>query len=504
MTRQGRTRPDPLADPAFPALKARLIARTGHAYYSDKDDLLLDRLHRRLRATGTADLAAYGALLSDLTRGEEEWGRLEAEITIGETFFFRYSEQFTALRTTILPGLVAARRQEKVLRIWSAGCSTGAEPYSLAILVREILGDALPDWRVSILGSDISVEALATARAAEYGRWALRTMPPEERLRYFSHLPANPGIRREGGFALRPEFRQMVRFARGNLLALAEPGDVGADRYDLILCRNVLIYFDAATVLRVVKGLGQRLRPVGWMLLGHAEPNPAFSAFLDPLSLPGTVAYRPGGLGATPTPAVVVVPLPEPVSVGILVAPLLPAPPPVSVPTMAPESSPVPAEAEDDAAEGPVSAAPGPEEAIIRVRALADAGESGAAWRALREAIGAAPMNPRLRFYEGLVAGSLGREIEAERALRAALYLDRDFVMAHYHLGLMLLAQERWAEARRTLDNARVLSQALPPDAPLPEGDGALAADVAGGVAMALATAATARPGDRETMRGPA
>ncbi len=86
-----------------------------------------------------------------------------------------------------------ARRQERSLRIWSAGCSTGAEPYSLAILVREILGEALPDWRVSILGTDISTEALATARAAEYGRWALRTMPPEERLRYFTHLPVKPG-----------------------------------------------------------------------------------------------------------------------------------------------------------------------------------------------------------------------------------------------------------------------------------------------------------------------
>ena len=92
----------------------------------------------------------------------------------------------------------------------------------------------------------------------------------------------------------------------------------------------------------------------------------------------------------------------------------------------------------------------------------------------------------------------------SERALRAALYLDRDFVMAHYHLGMMLLAQERWAEARRTLDNARALSQALPPDALLPEGDGALASDVVGGVAIALATVSPVRAGDRETMRGPA
>jgi len=492
MSRPGRARPDPNADSAYPALKARLIARTGHAYYSDKDDLLLERLHRRLRATGAADFAAYGTLLSDPAEGEAEWAKLEAEITIGETFFFRYSEQFAALRGTILPALVEARRSERTLRIWSAGCSTGAEPYSLAILVREILGEALPEWRVTILGTDIDAEALAVARSAEYGRWALRTMPPEERLRYFSHLPARPGVRREGGFALRPEFKRMVRFARGNLLALAEPGETEGERYDLILCRNVLIYFDAPTVARVVNGLGRRLRPEGWLLLGHAEPNPAFSAFLDPVSLPGTVAYRPMRAGLPPPPH-----------------------PPAGLPARDEEERTVPAtepSEERDALPGQVAAsspaspeppsadedpAPDNPDPIDRIRALADAGESGAAWRALREALLDDPVNPRLRFYEGLVAASLGREVEAERALRAALYLDRGFVMAHYHLGLMLLAQGRAKEARRTLDNALALSQALPPEAPLPEGDGAVAAEVAAGVAAALA-------GSEATMRGPA
>lgn len=491
MSRPGRTRTEATADPAYPALKARIIARTGHAYYADKDDLLLDRLHRRWRSANVADCAAYGALLSDPAEGDAEWARLEAEITIGETFFFRYSEQFVALRTTILPALVAARRADRVLRIWSAGCSTGAEPYSLAILVHEILGTDLPEWRVTIHGTDISTEALATARAAEYGRWALRTMPPEERLKYFTHLPPKPGVRREGGFALRPEYRSMVRFAKGNLLKLAEPGDAGGEPYDLILCRNVLIYFDAPTVARVVRGLGRRLRPEGWLLLGHAEPNPTFSAFVEPVNLPGTVAYRPPGQTVTVPPEVV---LPPAVPV--------PAEPERSVVEDV-EPAPEPAEAEAepvaDRSGEPLAEPPEPDEAgdaLARVRALADAGESGAAWRALREAVEGEPMNPRLRFYEGLVAGSLGREAEAERALRAALYLDRGFVMAHYHLGLMLLAQGRRAEAGRALDNARILSQALPPDAVLPEGDGAVASEVAAGVAAALA-------GSRMTMRGP-
>ncbi|MGU3663789.1 CheR family methyltransferase [Methylobacterium sp. A49B] len=488
MARLRSPRPDPGADPAYAALKARIIARTGHHYYADKDELLIERLHRRFRAAAIPDCAAYAALLSDGDAGEAEWARLEAEITVGETFFFRYAEQFEALRGTILPALVAARDSERTLRIWSAGCSTGAEPYSLAILVREILGDALPDWRVTILGTDISTEALATARAAEYGRWALRTMPPEERLRYFTRLPPAPGIRREGGYALRPEYRALVRFERGNLLTLAEPGPstAGPDlAFDLILCRNVLIYFEARTVTAVVRGLSHRLRPDGWLLLGHAEPSPAFASFLDAVSLPGTVAYR--RLAEAPPSQALPSPLPPPAAVTAPTAPpASPAAKPDHVgdasPALLPLATPDTGEAAEAAAVRDGMEEPG---TVDRIRALADAGETGAAWRALRAAVDGDPTDPVLRLYEGLLARSLGRDAEAERALRAALYLDRRFVMAHYHLGLLLIALGRQGEAARALDNAVVLSQALAVDAPVPESDGATAAEVAAGAVAA-------------------
>ncbi|MCB4801173.1 chemotaxis protein methyltransferase CheR [Methylobacterium brachiatum] len=477
------SRPDPGGDPAYAALKARIIARTGHHYYIDKDELLAERLHRRFRATAIADCAAYSALLADRSRGEAEWANLEAEITVGETFFFRYAEQFQALRETILPALIAAHRHDRTLRIWSAGCSTGAEPYSLAILVREALGDALPDWRIVILGTDISVEALATARAAEYGRWALRTMPPEDRLRYFTRLPPAPGIRREGGFALRPEYRALVRFERGNLLSLVEPKVPPGEGFDLILCRNVLIYFEAETVAAVVRGLGRRLRPDGWMLLGHAEPNPTFSGFLDPVSLPGTVAYR---RLADAVPTLAPRPVPpalepawsapriheadepdEPVESAV--ATILAPPRPAFLPSL-------------DLGDGET-----PADDLARIRALADAGETGAAWRVLRDALARDPTDPALRFYEGLLARTLGRDVEAERALRAALYLDRGFVMAHYHLGLLLIALGRPEAAARALDNAIALSQALGPNTLLLEGDGAAAGEIAAGAAAARA-----------------
>lgn len=482
-------------DPAYAGLKAQIIARTGHHYYADKDDLLIDRLHRRFRATSRSDCAAYAALLADGAAGGVEWVALEAEITIGETFFFRYAEQFAALRQTILPELIAARERARTLRIWSAGCSTGAEPYSVAILVRELLGDALPDWRIAILGSDISAEALATARAAEYGRWALRTMPVEERVRYFTRLPPRPGAQREGGFALRPEFRELVRFEQRNLLTLVEPGVPEAERFDLILCRNVLIYFDTETVAAVVRGLARRLRQGGWLLLGHAEPNPAFAAFLDPLSLPGTTAYRRREDTASATAAAVTKAAPIPswqeegdgtASSG---AATLLTPIDLRTRAVAPRaetalvSEPTEGAAPADGV-GPDAAR---KDVVGRVRDLADAGETGAAWRALRAALERDPTDAALRFYEGLLARTLGREAEAERAFRAALYLDRGFVMAHYHLGLLLIAQGRPAEAARALDNTVALGQALPPGSTLPEGGCATAGEVAAGAAAARA-----------------
>ncbi|AWN37071.1 CheR family methyltransferase [Methylobacterium radiodurans] len=482
------------ADPGYGALKARIIARTGHHYYADKDDLLSDRLRRRFRALGVADAAAYAALLE---RAPEEWTALEAEITIGETFFFRYAEQFAALRGTILPDILAARAAERTLRIWSAGCSTGAEPYSLAILVHELLGPALPDWQVTILGTDISAAALETARAAEYGRWALRTSPPEERMRYFRAVPPQPGAARESGYALREAYRRLVRFERRNLLELLGAGaPPHLDGFDLILCRNVLIYFDAETVAALMRAFGARLRGQGWLLIGHAEPNPAFAGWLDAVSLPGTVAYRRPGEArpevvptkpwqptalpdlppARPDPLPDVPPAPSPSEDGVLRAR-------ESVPP--PSAPPAGAAAPGSGTDAEIDLETDPETVLAEIRARADAGESGAAWRALGAALAVRPTDPRLRFYEGLIAASLGREAEAERAFRGAIYLDPGFVMAHHHLGLLLAGLGRAEAARLALDNALRLSQALPPEMVLREGDGATAAEIAAGARAA-------------------
>ncbi|MBM6583166.1 hypothetical protein ILT44_23470 [Microvirga sp. BT689] len=456
--------PAPLLDAGFPHLKSRVIERTGHFYYQDKDDLLWERVRKRLRATGLSDSSAYLNLLDDPISGPAEWGKLETEITIGETFFFRYAEQFTALRETILPEIIERKAATRRLRIWSAGCSTGAEPYSLAVLVNELLGESLGAWRVSILGTDINDSFLKAARQARFGKWALRSMPDEQRERYFVSAGKEQ-------WEVRPEFRSVVRFERHNLLSLLEgTSPLEMTDFDLILCRNVLIYFHPDTVTRIVGALHDRLADEGWMLLGHAEPNPTFSSMMQALNLPGTAAYRRGSGEA---------PLPAPAAVQTKVSlqnwtPLLPGPKPdepagrqaslrrAKVSPKAP-ASPAPRDASDSVGE-------------IRMRA--NAGDFTAAADLCQRALVQQPLSSVLHFYHGLILRGLDRPEEAEKSFLKSLYLDKNFVMAHYHLGLLLLADGRLDSGRRSLTNAIQVAAAMLDDSLIEEGDGLTAKEL--------------------------
>lgn len=468
-----------LPDADFLALKAEIVARTGHHYYQDKDELLWERVRRRLHATGLVGAGAYLSRLRDMAQGEAEWAALEAEITIGETFFFRYAEQFAALGETILPALLERARPRSRLRIWSAGCASGAEPYSVAILLRRLLGEALPDWRLSILGTDLNEAVLETARQARFSRWALRTLSPEELQRDF--IPAADGRH----WLLRPQHRAMVRFEKHNLLSLLDgTSPLQFTDYDLILCRNVLIYFHPEVVLRIVRALSERLHEGGWLLLGHAEPNPDFAEFLEVVNLPGTVAYRRRGeTGLAPPSAATAAARPLPAgwpgsppavtnpAPWVPVAPTSAFPPgparPVAAPPR-PAAPPSTAAAQEDSGAARQSGAGW----LDQVRAQADRGDLLAASQACAAGLREWPLDAALHYYEGLVQRALGQRAAAERAFRRALYLRNDFVMAHYQLGLLLLDEGEAAAGRRALAVASRIAHAMPPDETVEEGDG--------------------------------
>ncbi|PSC03922.1 protein-glutamate methyltransferase [Alsobacter soli] len=458
-----RVGPPPLEEHAFRLFKQAVIARTGHHYYDDKDPLLWERVAKRLRATGAGTVGAYVELLADPKRGEAEWNALEAEITIGETFFFRFAEQFEALRRTILPAVIRANEDTRQIRVWSAGCSTGAEAYSVAIVLRELLGEAVADWRVGVVGTDINDAFLKTARAATYGKWALRSMPPQDRERWFTADGPN------GPWTVRPVYKGLVHFERHNLMSLLDgTSPLQFTGFDLILCRNVLIYFHTEAVNRIVRALGECLAPNGWLLVGHAEASPEFTRSLKSVELPGAMAYRPlgsaadsearstqGQVPAEPAPAAVVRTAHGKHSSKAPERRPRPAP---SRPTPSPPAAP--------------AVASSPADLLSRLRSLADAGDLQGALSLAQDALASLPTDPTLHYYRGLLDQSAGRLGEAETAFRSALYLDRSFVMAHYQLGLLLARRGDRVAARRSLSTAARLAAGLPGGAELPEGDG--------------------------------
>lgn len=445
-----------ILDPSHPFadLKRRIIERTGHFYYDDKDDLLWERIRRRMAAVRAPDAAAYRERLDGID-GEREWAALEAEITVGETFFFRYAEQFAALRETILPELLERRRESKRLRIWSAGCANGSEPYSVAILLSQMLGEALPDWRISILGTDINQPSLDAAKAGVFGRWALRTLKPDDQERWFE--PED-----KGRWRLKAAYRSLVRFERANLLTLLT-GDAPLEwsEFDLILCRNVLIYFHHTTVDALVKAMGERMAGGAWLLVGHAEPNPNFARSLEPISLPGTAAYRKPAEGEAYEPPAAPPPLVFFEPPAVLVDPPQPkAQTPAARPVRPATSAP------------PSPSAPPLEQSFAAIQATADAGHYDAALALCRKSIGERPEAAELHFIEGVILQAVDRADEAEKALRRAIYLNREFALAHYHLGLLLAATGRKPAGRRALVTAARIAGTLSADARLTAGSG--------------------------------
>ncbi len=207
---------------------------------------------------GGGDLSWLVTALRQQPEQAPVWQALMRALTIGETYFFRDEPTFQRLRQYILPDLIARRRQQErfELAVWSAGCATGEEAYSIAILLHELLPDRAR-WKIRLVASDINVQALEQAQQGIYRDWAFRHNPQRLQQAYFEPVPT--------GWQIRPLIRQMVQFEHGNLLTPP------AASFDLILCRNVLIYFDRDAVFRLEDMLYAALNPGGWLALGQSE-----------------------------------------------------------------------------------------------------------------------------------------------------------------------------------------------------------------------------------------
>jgi chemotaxis protein methyltransferase CheR len=431
--------PPTLADEVRVLVAQRLGLEFSGADRPDLDE----RLQGAVRGATDAEPDGFVARLRALPSDSPEWRHLASRLTIGETYFFRDEAAFAALEQQILPALIARRRDEGVrrLRLWSAGCATGEEPYSLAILLDRLLPDRA-QWALTIRATDLNCEALDAARRGRYRAWALRATPDWVRARYFRRLTGG------GGYEIDPALRALVDFVPLNLAEETYPSVVtNTAAMDLILCRNVLMYFARRSHRAVAVRLAHALVPGGWLLVSPAETSVDLFQPLRAVNLPGAIFYQKDAallpriqLSATET--------------------VCPTPP-----SSAPVEPPPPREPAHD---------------LTLARALADRGDLEQARRCCETSLGDQRLNPEAHLLLAAICQEQGDLAAALEALRRALYLAPDSAAGHFLLGGVLLRRGQRHRARRCLQTVVDLLRTVPHDALVPGADGLTASRLAG------------------------
>jgi len=455
--------PETVPADALAALSALIEARSGLRYTGGRSGELATKLARAFAESECATWPEYQARVTSGALFEQ----LVEMLTVGETYFYRHRPYFEMLEREILPEIVARRRDSKRLRLWCAGCATGEEAYSLAIAVRGVLPD-VDDWQVTLLATDLNRAFLARAEGGVYGEWSFRETDPAFRAANF--VADGPRWR------VRPEVRQLVRFGQLNLAEDGYPSAAGGTAgLDLILCRNVLLYFGQELTQKVVGRMRTALVPGGWLVLGPSDPRPGLLSDFEMHAGDGAVVYRrvdvdhPKGdpLAATKLTAPMA-PLKvadRPIagdsfgdiytSAAAKVRDALPRPMPHRK-NARPERSPGSARSEAD---GTIDAAGDWHAAWLMARASADGGELDLAEEHCQQAIARAHLRPEPYYLFGALRLARGDDAGSLEAHRKALYVDPRFVPAllaqaaiHRRGGAPAKARQALVRAQRLLE----------------------------------------------------
>lgn len=421
------TDPQPVSDP----LSALLHEAVGLRLRERDLAPLRAWIQERRRVLGL-DLDQWRALLdapSDAGRRERE--ELTVRLTVGETYFFRDKGQFELLTTRILPALAERRARERRLRIWSAGCSTGEEAWSLAMVLRE-QPSLFAGWDLQVIGTDINSSSLLHAREGVYGKWSFRSLDETRRRLHFRP----EGSRMAVDAALRP----LVSFRHVDLLQDSF-GTAGLWDLDLIVCRNVFIYLEAAAIGRVVGKFAGALAEGGYLMTGHGELLGHGTPALHPRVFPQSVlweksAYEPALAPLAPHSEVRMALRP---SVHV-------AEPPVAAPPVAP-------------ADGG-----GVESLMESAWRHADAGRGAESEDACRRALSQSPFDHWPYYLLAQLAQDRGDAQQARAMLNRALYLAPAFVPAWLELAALQEHEGESPRARQSLSNARRELARLPPE----------------------------------------
>jgi chemotaxis protein methyltransferase CheR len=414
-------------------------------------------------------------------------------VTVSETHFFRDEAQFDAIYGEVLPQIIRRKSPLRTLRIWSAGCASGEEPYSLAILLRELLPD-IDQWSITILATDINTASLDRARQAVYSNWAFREERSKVmRSRYFTPAP-------NSRYTLSPDVRRMVTFNKLNLVEPCYPAyDTNTMMMDLIICRNVTIYFNEMITRWVVERFHDSLIDGGWLIVGHSEPSLDIYSRFRIRNFPNSVLYQratntavlrsQGSRRLPPSP----IAIPKPPDAKLVRASIESHPsPPKAV--VSPDV--IPATPENTRQVNPLEHA----------RELLDYGRSEDAANVLLALAKYQPGNTVVYSLLGQAYANLGNWPEAEiwcqRAIernklvmeayytlalvhqhqgklgqaienmKKVVYIDHNNILGHYGLATLYYENNHLSQAQKSLENALRLLRDKPDDGTIPGSQG--------------------------------
>ncbi|MBI5411309.1 MAG: tetratricopeptide repeat protein [Nitrospirae bacterium] len=419
--------------------------------------------HSRQSSAHPHPLPSYLAWLAVEPDKSQEWKRLAMYLTVGETYFFRDRACFEALEQQVLPALIATRRSEGLrrVRLWSAGCSTGEEPYSLAILLDRLLPDRA-DWALTILATDMNPNALESAGRGLYREWSFRETPAWIRDRYFHRRGAET-------FEVDPAIRRMVAFAPLNLAEDGYPAMMtNTCAMDVIFCRNVLMYFTREAQRATMARFRQAMMEGGWLAVSPVEASAELFSPLAfaPVNFPGAMFYRKeeGGEGVRNHLSE----RPEG-----RCAQMVPDP-------LACLSEDARSQAGGRTAESPVTLPPeervevrsDPEAVIRRARSSADQGNLDEARRLCEAAAARDRLNSEAHLLLAEICQEQGDIPAAMEALRRAIYLAPDLTPAHFLLGSLLFRRGERKRGLRSMETVVCLLSSAPCDEAVPGSDG--------------------------------
>ena len=465
--------PGALANPLLSALSDFVAARLGLHFPQERWRDLQRGLVAAAAEFGFEDVEACVRWLLSATLDRKHIEVLASHLTIGETYFFREMGSLDVLAKHIVPELFRLRAGgERHLRIWSAGCCTGEEPYSLAILLDSLIPDPRA-WNVTILATDINPGFLRKAAAGIYSEWSFRGTPEWVKERYFKK-------RKDGRLELHAHIRARVTFSYLNLADDIYPSLLNnTNAMDVIFCRNVLMYFNAERVRKVSGNFHRSLVDGGWLIVSPTETsNRLFSSF-SPVEFPDAFCYRKLDAAKWPVELEPPVYVPEPDGGSAVIADTTAT----SEPGMVTPSKPIP---DQDVGE----------EAGLAARRCANQGRLMDAMAWCNKAIAVDKLNPAHHYLLSSIEQEQGQAEAAVRSLKRALYLDPDFVLAQFALGNIELSQGRRREAVRHFEHALAMMRNHSADEILPESEGL----TAGRLIEIITSILASLPGAQERM----